>query len=127
MRVHFCAALVFILASPVLAGGDYVLARIESFSENAGAYSIKLVRTDNRIELMNGCKDFEVHLRYRRVPRFSWLPFARSGHPTKQQTVEAVSNLEKGHLEQREVYFGHIGFGLAATDHPCVFESKGLT
>jgi len=126
MRILF-VVLLFVFTVPAFAGGDYVHGRITSFFELKGTYYFDFVEHSNRTsELMKGCRNLKVRIKYGRVPCYSWLPFVHSSHPTSEQTEEAIKFLHHAYQESHGVYFGYIGYGLAHTDESCVFESKGL-
>jgi hypothetical protein len=110
-----------------LAGGDYVAGIVTNMSEKDGINIFRFVQADeSRYELMKGCKEIEVSVNYERVPWFSWLPFVKSGHPSKKETVEAIEYLEKARKNRQTVYFGYMGYGLVPTDTKCSFKSRGL-
>jgi len=74
-----------------------------------------------------GCDEFKVTVEYKNVPWYSWLPFVRSSHPTKQQTIKAASLLLDAFKTNRAIGFGYMGGGLIPTEEKCSFSSKGLT
>ncbi len=121
------ALLLCLLSNVAVAGGDAVPGRVTSFSGADGSYRFHFVQTDNRAELVKGCKELDVQVSYERVPWFSWLPFVHSSHPTREETDAAASYLLSASREKREVYFGYLGNGLAPTGAPCSFLSRGLS
>ena len=117
-----------LLIVPLLcsAGGDYVQGRISKMSGEYGSYSFVFSQSDNRSNIVGGCREFTVRVSYSHVPWFSWLPFVRSSHPSFEQTENAAAILKMANSENSPIYFGYMGNGLVATDAKCVFDSKGL-
>ena len=120
--------LLFIGPKFVFAGGDYVLGRVLSFSGDGGNYSLTFSQTNiNTSPMIKGCYEIKVIVKYEHVPWYSWLPFIRSSHPTKEQTIIAASLLLDAFEKNREIGFGYMGSGLTPTAEKCAFVSKGLT
>jgi hypothetical protein len=119
-------ALLYLLSNTALAGGDFVLGKVAAFSGESGNYSFRFIQTDRNKELLSGCREFNVTVRYERVPWFSWLPFVHSSHPSKQKTEAAASFLRGASQSGQEVYFGYMGYGLVPTGNSCSFTSRGL-
>jgi len=116
-----------LLASPFAnAGGDYVSGHVTSFHGGDNDFTFVFVASSPERGLMEQCTTIEVQVEYSRVPWFSWLPFIRSGHPTKQQTMEAGRYLSAAHGSHNLIRFGYIGYGLLPTETMCSFRSRGL-
>lgn len=127
MRI-LIVAILFVVSSAALAGGDYALGKVSNFTGEDGNYSFRFTQTDGRAELLQGCREFDVRINYGRVPWYSWLPFVHTSHPTEEKTKEAVSFLRKANLENRAVYFGYMGYGLVPTGGgSCSFLSRGMS
>lgn len=116
-----------VVSNIAVAGGDYAIGKITSFSGENGNYLFRFVQTDNRAELLRGCREFEVKVTYKRVPWFSWLPFVHTSHPTREGTIKAALFLMNANQSNREVGFGYMGYGLVPADTPCSFLSLGLS
>jgi len=116
----------FMLSGLALAGGDSVRGKVSNFSGKDGNYSFRFTLTDRRSELL-ACREFEVRVRYERVPWYSWLPFVYTTHPAKEETTEAASFLLNAQRQNREINFGYMGGGLIPTDRLCSFVSRGLS
>ncbi len=122
-----CLILLFLGPKLVFAGGDYVLGRVLSFSGDAGKYNLTFSQTNiNTRPLIKGCYEFKAIVKYENVPWYSWLPFIRSTHPTKDQTIIAASLLLDAFEKNQEIGFGYMGGGLMPTAEKCTFVSKGL-
>lgn len=119
--------ILLLVSNIAVAGGDYVLGKVVSFSGGNGNYIFRFVQIDNHHKLIPSCQEFEVRVTYKRVPWFSWLPFVHASHPTKEKTKEAASFLLRANRENREVNFGYMGYGLVPTDTPCSFLSRGMS
>ncbi len=115
-----------VVSTVALAGGDYVLGKVTSFSGEGGNYSFHFIQTDGGKELMSRCREFDVQVNHVRVPWYSWLPFVQTSHPSKEKTNEAASFLLKAHQENRQVLFGYMGYGLVPSSAPCSFLSRGI-
>jgi hypothetical protein len=76
--------------------------------------------------LIKDCKEIKVVVNHSRVPWFSWLPFVKSEHPTKKETLESIEYLRNASRANQTIYFGYMGYGLVPTDQKCSFKSKGL-
>ncbi len=124
-RIVIVAVLVF---SPALcvAGGYAVAGRVESVAQQGDVYVIHFIQTGNEPELVKDCKEISITLKYSRVPWFSWMPFIKSDHPTKRETIESIEYLKKANKDNQTVYFGYMGYGLVPTGQKCSFKSKGL-
>ncbi|ANE54297.1 hypothetical protein [Methylomonas sp. DH-1] len=123
-----CLIFLFLGYNSVFAGGDYVFGRVLSFSGDAGKYNFTFSQTNiNRMPLIKACYEFKVIVNFENVPWYSWLPFIRSSHPTKEQTVIAASLLLDAFEKSQEIGFGYMGGGLIPTLEKCTFVSKGLT
>lgn len=117
-----------VIASPVFAGGDYVIGKLTRFSESKGKFSFHFIQSDSRVELLHGCREFDVAVDYERVPSYSWIPFVKTTHPTYEQNTKASLFLLKAYMEKREVFFGYMGSGLVEMKgkEKCSFASRGL-
>ena len=122
--------LIFIFLLPFsqlcYAGGDFVSGKISEVLEIEEEYTIGFTQTEVGSELKTGCRDITVIVNFSRVPWYSWLPFIKSSHPTKEQTVDAVKYLVDAKNSEKEIYLGYIGGGLIPADKICTFNSKGL-
>jgi hypothetical protein len=119
-------ALLVLLPALSMAGGDAVSVRVVSVLEENNAYLIHFMQSDNSPELFTDCREMKVTVKYSRVPWFTWLPFIKSGHPTRKETIDAIEHLRKANREKEPVNFGYMGNGLVPTGVPCSFVSKGL-
>ena len=115
--------LIFIILLPFsqlcYAGGDFVSGKISDVLEIDEEYSIRFIQTETRPELKTGCRDITVIVNYAQVPWYSWLPFIKSSHHTKEQTVDAIKYLVDAKNSEKEVYLGYIGGGLIPADNVC--------
>ncbi len=118
--------LLVLLPAFCLAGGDAVAGRVGSVAQRGGVYVIRFTQTDGQPELIKDCKEIKVEVKYSRVPWFSWLPFLRSQHPSKKETLESIEYLKNANKANQTVYFGFMGYGLVPTSQKCSFKSKGL-
>lgn len=117
----------FLWALPVAnAGGDYVDGHVTSFHGDDSNFTFVFVASPPDRPLVEQCVVIEVHVEYGRVPWYSWLPFIISGHPTKQQTMEAGKYLSAAHGSLAPIRFGYVGYGLIPTETTCSFRSRGL-
>jgi len=124
-RIIFTALLMLLPASS-FAGGDAVAGRVQSIEKRANSYLIHFIQTDTYPALIDGCREMTVTVTYSPVPWFSRLPFIKSSHPTKKETIEAIEYLMKANKDNEPVYFGYMGYGLFPTGTKCSFTSKGL-
>ncbi len=109
------------------AGGDAVTGNVTDVSAKDGKTIIHFMQPSNaRTELISGCKEIEVTVHYARVPWFSWMPFVATSHPSKKETEEAIEYLKKAKLNNQQINFGYMGYGLVPTGDKCSFKSKGL-
>lgn len=118
-------ALIALLPSLALAGGDYVSGRISSFSGEDGVYAFTFEAEQTLVGLEQ-CRSLKVNVEYALVPWYSWLPFVHTNHPTKAQTESAGSFLQAAYRTSRPILFGYLGYGLVPSSAPCAFKSKGL-
>lgn len=125
MKLLGCLTL-FLFSGIALAGGDFVRGKLTGFSGESGNYSLTFEQSELSHELKPGCRVLHVEVSYEQVPRFSWLPFVHTRHPTKMQTDHAAEFLLAAYKEQNEIQFGYMGGGLVPTEHACSFSSKGL-
>lgn len=127
IRRHFAITLL-IFSTKAWAGGDYVQGMVKEFSENHGNYSFTFVQTDSRKgwPLIPNCPEIKMAVSYARAHWADWLPFVGSSHPTRQQTIEAATALAEAAKQRKNIGFGYMGKGLAATKVACSFTSKGL-
>jgi hypothetical protein len=114
------------LSSVAYAGGDYRFGKIATLSGSNGSYAITFVQSEPGPALLRGCAEFDVKVRYRRVPWFSWLPFVASNHPSLKETEAAAEFLREAFRNERPVFFGYMGHGLVSDDRLCSFLSNGL-
>ncbi|HVK56449.1 MAG TPA: hypothetical protein VM532_15660 [Burkholderiales bacterium] len=114
------------MSNATIAGGDYVLGKVATISGENGSYAFRFFQTDGHVDLLSGCREFDVKVEYERTPWFSWLPFIRTVHPTKEKTEEAALFLRTANQEDREIYFGYMGHGLVPTSTQCLFKSRGM-
>lgn len=130
-EVILCTLLIiilsFVLSNAAHAGGSAVLGKVVSFTGANGNYSFRFAQTAERSQWIISCQEFEVKVNYERVPWFSWLPYVRTHHPTKEMTEVAAAFLLKAHRENREVMFGYMGQGLEETSTPCFLLSRGIS
>jgi hypothetical protein len=125
---HLSALLLYFSVTPAVAGGDYVLGEIASFSGENGSYQFQFTQTDRHsYPLLEGCLQFEVAVEYQRVPWFSWLPFVQTGHPSIKETEEAAAFLKAASTSSKAVLFGFMGYGLVPSGEHCTFTSRGLS
>ena len=126
-RPYFVAALTLSSAC-ALAGGDYVVGHVTSFAGTDGNYSFTFKQDQNieRRPLIDDCTELTVLVRYENVPWYAWLPFVRSSHPTRQQTIAAGSALASALRDSTVIAFGYMGNGLVSGKEKCAFISKGL-
>ncbi|MCE0556987.1 hypothetical protein [Motilimonas sp. E26] len=121
------ARILVILLFPTLcfAGGDYSEVNIKEFESSVASadFTIEFV---NERKFYESCDTLKVHLKYERVPWYSWLPFVHSSHPTSSDTQKSVAYLEAAFADDETVNFGYMGYGLKQSDKPCEFISKGL-
>jgi len=115
-----------ILPALCFAGGDEVSGKVTGITVNEGKYIIHFIQTENAPDLVAGCKEFEVTVKYARVPWFSWLPFISSSHPSKNETEESIEYMRNAQRSNRLISFGYMGNGLVPTGEKCSFNSKGL-
>ncbi|NTW64677.1 MAG: hypothetical protein HGA46_11540, partial [Chlorobiaceae bacterium] len=108
------------------AGGDAVSGRVTGFTAKEGKYIIRFLQTENAPDLISGCKEIEVSVKFARVPWFSWLPFVASNHPSKKETDEAIEYMRNANHSNQLINFGYMGYGLVPTEKNCSFKSKGL-
>lgn len=118
-------ALVFVIFSlKAMAGGDYTSGKVNSFFQlRNGTYEFTFTPDS---DLINGCKEFKVSLKYDRIPWYSWLPFTKTSHPSRQATEKAMIFIHEAFLSNKEIFFGYIGNGLQSYGDKCSFKSKGL-
>lgn len=110
----------------VMAGGDSVLGKITFYSESNGIYRFGFEEKAGNHHLVSGCNRLEVHLIYKRVPWYSWLPLIHTTHPSRDSTEAALKFIHDSFISQKDINFGYIGNGLVSSDSKCVFDSKGL-
>jgi hypothetical protein len=125
-RVIIITSILLLLPVCCFPGGDAVAGRVGSVVQQADVYMIHFIQTDGHDELINDCKEIKVEVKHSRVPWFSWLPFIKTEHPTKKETVESIEYLKNANKADQTVYFGFMGYGLVPTDKKCSFRSKGL-
>lgn len=125
-KLIIITALLVLLPVFCFAGGDYVAGRVEFVEQQGGVYVIHFIQTGGQHELIKDCKEITVIVKYSRVPWFYWLPFIKSEHPTKKETVESIEYLKNAGRANQTVYFGYMGYGLVPTGQKCSFKSKGL-
>lgn len=128
MRRILLLAILLFASCVAIAGGDYVSGYVAEFSGSEGTYVFTFRQSEAkpRAPLIQGCAELKVHVTYQRVPWYSWLPFIRSSHPTREQTIEAGAVLQEASSKKGEVAFGFMGYGLVPSGSPCTFLSKGL-
>lgn len=124
-KMKCVGAMIALLPSLALAGGDYVSGKVSSFSGNDGTYTFTFVAKKTLVGLEQ-CQSLTVNVEYGRVPWYSWLPFVHTNHPTKAQTESAASLLQTAHRASQPILFGYLGYGLVPSRVPCTFKSKGL-
>jgi hypothetical protein len=118
-------ALFILVPSIALAGGDYVLGRVTELSGRDGVYSFRIT-SPTPLWGFESCHALEIHLRYARVPWYSWLPAVHSSHPSFKETEEAVAMLRTAQQTSQPILFGYMGYGLVRDVGSCTFKSKGL-
>ena len=127
MKMKFLVFLILgLVVSPVFAGGDFVLGKLSRFSESKGKISFHFIQSDNGLELLPNCREFDMSVEYERVPSYSWIPFIKTTHPSYDQNAKAALFLQKAYVEKREVLFGYMGSGISETKVKCSFVSRGL-
>ncbi len=102
------------------AGGDYWQNTLEHVEETSSVLVISMVLDNNR----SGCNRIQIKLNYQRVPWYSWLPFVKSGHPSAEETDEAIRYLKSN--IGKKITFGEMGRGLVMDGDSCHYVSKGL-
>ncbi|MDO5654195.1 MAG: hypothetical protein Q4G39_08855 [Brachymonas sp.] len=125
MRRFFLPIFSLLTSCVAFAGGDHVAGYVTEFLGSEGIYVFNFKQTEPK-PLIRGCTEFKVHVKYQRVPWYSWLPFISSSHPTREQTIEASAVLQEAARNKREILFGYMGHGLVSADSSCTFFSKGL-
>jgi hypothetical protein len=118
--------LLVLLPAFCFAGGYAVAGRVKSMAQQGDVYTIDFIQTGNEPELVKDCKEINITLKYSRVPWFSWIPFIKSNHPTKRETIESIEYLKKANKDNQTIYFGYMGNGLVPTGQKCSFKSKAL-
>lgn len=116
----------FFFFQAALAGGAFAPGTIAELSVEGDLTSFTFERAARKPPLVEGCPSITVKVRYSRVPWYSWLPFARTSHPSEEQTRTALRYIESAYRDKSQVVFGPMGRGLMATEMPCVFRSRGL-
>lgn len=118
--------LLILFSGPVMAGGDFVLGKILDIKVVNKGHLLEFKQEKGEHSLIKGCGVISVFVKYQRVPEYSWLPFIKSSHPTKDKHDEAIDYLKNAHKQNLEVYFGYMGGGLIPSEETCSFNSKGL-
>ena len=108
------------------AGGDFSQFKVLTYSEMNDVYHFSLEEKKNSRQLINGCKNFDVRVNYKRIPWYSWLPFVHTSHPSYDDTIKALNYIKDAFDSNKDVYFGYMGNGLGKTSAACVFDSYGL-
>jgi hypothetical protein len=121
------ALMSFVALVSFAAGADNgaVLGKVVQFSANQGSYTFQFAQSAGGKELMPGCRQLQIEVRYEPVSQY-WRAFRNANYPTKAQTKAAINFLKKSLRERREIYFSSFSNGLAPTATRCVFTSRAL-
>jgi hypothetical protein len=102
-----------------------VLGTVTQFSANQGRYNFQFVQSAGDRDLMPGCRQLQIEVRYQPVSQY-WRSFRNANYPTQAQTKAALNFLQKSLRERRQIHFSSFGNGLAPTATRCTFTSRAL-
>ena len=130
MKIAITICSLLIVSSLANAGGTSVLGKVTKFSEKDGGYSFHFVQSEIEYEMMEGCTEFDVNLKYEPYFDYYWLVswLFIFDYPSESETKNAVTFLKSSLGTNKEFNFGYYGSrGLYPTKTKCIFRSSGLT